>query len=93
MELGDDYSNLVYLAGSLFTKVSELNALMERLAESGQCQGEIHLAHRQANGETTQLLIHIDGNEFTMMPGDSDSEFRLDISGLSTQLESPDSSL
>lgn len=85
--MNEEYSDLVYLAGSLFTKVTELNTLLRRLAETGQNQGELHLMHRQANGETTQLLIHIDGPEFTMMPGDLDTGFRLDISGSSVRLE------
>lgn len=83
----DDYGRLVYLAGSLFSKAQELNAILRRLEATGQNQGELHLTHRTADGETTQLLIHIDGSEFTMMPDDSDTGFRLDLSGLSVRLE------
>ena len=87
MNTSDDYGNLLYLAGSLFTKVQELNAVLRRLKETGQHQGELHLTHRQANGEVTQLALHIDGMEFTMMPGDVDTGLRLDISGSTARIE------
>ncbi len=83
----DDYGRLVYLAGSLFTKAQELNTILRNLEATGQYQGEIHLTHRGADGGTTQLLIHIDGADFTMMPDDSDVGFRLDLSGSTLHLE------
>ncbi len=87
MHTGDDYGRLVYLAGSLFSKAQELNAILRHLEATDQYQGEIHLTHRSADGNTTRLLIHIDGADFTMMPDDSDTGFRLDLSGLTVQLE------
>ena len=84
---GEDYTRLVYLAGSLFSRAQEIKAVLHRLEESGQYQGELHLTHRGSDGETIQLLIHIDGPEFTMMPDDSETGFRLDLSGLSVRLE------
>lgn len=87
MNNGDEYGRLVYLAGSLFSKTQELNALLRHFEATGQHQGEIHLTHRGANGETTQLLIHIDGTDFTLMPDDSETGFRLDLSGLTVRLE------
>ncbi len=87
MTNSDDYGRLVYLAGSLFSKVQELNDVLRRFEASGQRPGEIHLAHRTADGETTQLLIHIDGVYFTMMPDDSETGFRLDLSGQTVHLE------
>ncbi len=83
----DDYTRLVYLAGSLFSRAQEIKAVLQRLEAMGQNQGELHLTHRGMDGETTQLLIHIDGPEFTMMPDDSETGFRLDLSGLSVRLE------
>ena len=84
---GSDDTRLVYLAGSLYSKVQELRALMRQWEATGQHQGELHLTHRTAEGETTNLLIHIDGGEFTMMPSDSDTGFRLDVSGASFYIE------
>ncbi len=87
MNPSDDYGRLVYLAGSLFSKAQELNAILHRMEAAGQYQGEIHLTHRGAEGGTTQLMIHIDGHEFTLMPDDSETGFRLDLSGLTVRLE------
>jgi hypothetical protein len=56
--MNEGYSDLVYLAGSLFTRVTELNAVLQRLAEAGQYQGEVHLTHRQANGRPAALLLY-----------------------------------
>ncbi len=87
MDATNDYGRLVYLAGSLYTRAQELNTLLRQLEETGQYQGEIHLSHRSADGHTMQLLIHIDGAEFTMMPDDTETGFRLDLSGLTLRLE------
>ncbi len=87
MNTGDDYGRLVYLAGSLFSKAQELNTILRQMEATGQYQGEIHLTHRGADGGTTRLLIHIDGTDFTLMPDDTETGFRLDLSGLSVRLE------
>ncbi len=87
MNASDDYGRLVYLAGSLFSRAQELNTLLRQFEATGLHQGEIHLTHRGADGETTRLLIHIDGLDFTLMPDDSETGFRLDLSGLTVHLE------
>ncbi len=87
MNTSDDYGRLVYLAGSLYSKAQELNTILRRMEATGQFQGEIHLTHRGAEGETTQLMIHVDGTDFTLMPDDSETGFRLDLSGMTVRLE------
>lgn len=83
----DDYSRFVYLTGSLFSRVQELKQLLDKFAEDGKYQGEMHLTHQLANGDVTRLAIHIDGVEFSMMPTEADSGFRFDVSGLNAHIE------
>jgi len=85
--MNEEYGQLVMVAGNLFSRIQELNALLNQMVAEGHYQGELRLTHRSADGQDTDLYIHIDGTDFTMMPGGQVETFRLDVSGLSARLE------
>jgi hypothetical protein len=79
---------LIYLAGSLFGKAQELRELLHLMAEEGHNQGEITLLYQSQDGHSQRLILHIDGDEFTMMPDtNTTGSFRLDINDSSLHLE------
>ena len=80
-------AKLTYLAGSMFSKAQELRALLREMAAEGQHQGEIHLTYQPLEGQPERLVIHIDGDEFTMMRDDSTADFRLDLNDSSLHIE------
>ena len=82
-----DYNQVAFVAGSLFTRIQELRALLQELRTNGRCQGECHIFYRAADGQETELLIHIDGECFSMMPVDHADGFRLDASDMSLWLD------
>jgi hypothetical protein len=85
--MSDKRAQLIYLVGTLFSKSQDLSTLLEELAAANECQGELALTHRTADGRLNRLLIHIDGAELTITPDESEGKFRLDISDQHVSLE------
>ena len=64
--MSEEYNKLAFVVGNLFSRVQELNALLND-PRTFHRQGELLLTHCACNGETTPLSIHIDGLDFTLM--------------------------
>jgi len=80
-------ARLTYLAGILYGKTQELRALLHEMAEEGNNQGEIRLSYQPLIGSPVRLILHVDGEEFTLMHDQNASDFRLDINDSSLHLE------
>jgi len=83
----DKRSQLIYLAGTLYSKTQALHRLLQEIAETDEHQGELRISHRDSDGRLVNLLVHVDGTDFSMTPDDSDMNFRLDLSGNSVYIE------
>lgn len=85
--MSEKRDRLIFLLGTLFSKSQALNVLLRELAESNECQGELSLTCQNAEGQSSRLVVYIDGTEVTIMPDDRDADFRLDISNQRISLE------
>jgi hypothetical protein len=85
--MNTEYDQIVIVAGTLFSRVQELRALLQELKGRNHCQGEFRMFHRAADGKETELIVYVDGLSFTMMPSDQANSFRLDSSDSALWLE------